>query len=257
MKPSKTFVLASSLIAATAFAAFTSLSLIAQTAHADNLSNELDSLGGSPALVQEARDLEPDNQMAVVENRAVNLNWRLELGIDMGLVGGGDSYVNTQALGANADLHIDPHWSFGVRYLSYNNTLTAQGQQVFQQAESSQAINGGGASTAAVSYPLDTTLGVVSFYPIYGKLNLFNEAITQFDLYVLGGAGQTTSQANGLSPYTSTTWTAGGGVGFWWTQHFASRLEVRYQSYQDKILADATTRSESDVVTMFSLGILL
>ncbi len=257
MKPFKFNRIA--VAAAISLTAFASLSLITRSAHADNLDSELNSLGGNPSITERARELQPDDRMEVVENRTVDRNWRLELGFDYGMLGGGDSYVNSQGIGANADLHIDPHWSIGARYFSFFNSLTPEGQRIAQGAGS--AVQQGAPGTiASFSYPLDTTLGVVSFYPLYGKLNMFDMGVTQFDLYVLGGAGEITTQAEGLSAYSAPTWTAGGGVGFWWTQHFASRLEVRYQGYQDKILGAgnvAMSRAENAIITTATVGFLL
>ncbi len=238
--------------------ALTAFSVLAQAAHADEFDNELNGLGGSPSITRRAEQLQPDDHMEVVENRTVDRNWRFELGVDYGALAGGDSYVDSQGLGANADLHIDPHWSVGVRYFSFFNSLTSEGQRVFNNA-SSQTQSGGPGTAVSVSYPLETTLGVVSFYPLYGKLNLFDMGVTQFDVYVLGGGGQMATQANGLSPYNSPTWTAGGGVGFWWSQHFASRIEVRYQGYQDKVLGQfgPSARAENAIITTATMGFLL
>ena len=124
--------------------------------------------------------------------------------------------------------------------------LTAEGRRIFDNFESNPATS----KTQAVDYPLSSTLAVASFYPLYGKINWFDKATTQFDFYVLAGAGQMELES-GPTP----TWTAGGGIGMWLAKNFSSRLEVRYQSYEDEIYTG--TRPQGMVVSAFSIGILL
>ena len=75
--------------------------------------------------------MDPHNEVSIVQNRAVDRNMRLELGVNYGLVGGGEAYYQTQNLGANLDFHINPHWSVGARYYHSFNSLTSEGQAVF------------------------------------------------------------------------------------------------------------------------------
>src|SRR5690606_17898815 len=109
------------------------------------------------------------------------------------------------------------------------NELTAEGKRVFNEARDSAAVRDP-YNHPAIDYPMSSTMGVISFYPLYGKLNLFDLTTAQFDVYVLGGYGETKLESGG-----APTWTAGGGVGLWLSQHFASRFELRYQNYQDQI----------------------
>ena len=68
---------------------------------------------------------------------------------------------------------------------------------------------------------------MVNFYPIYGKMNLYDLGIVHFDIYALGGYGNIDLRSG-----TTSTYTAGGGFGMWFSQHLTSRLEARYQNYQ-------------------------
>lgn len=217
-----------------------------QVSLAGTISNRLDQMGGNKELMKKAKAVDSENRFRIVQKRAVDRHMRLEVGMNYGFHAGGDSYINTQSIGANVDLHITPRWSFGARYFSHNNSLTSEGQEMWDKAETT----GPGAATRAVDFPLNTTLGVISFYPLYGKINWFDTATTQFDMYLLAGGGQVELQS-GASP----TWTAGGGIGMWLTQHFASRLEVRYQGYQDQIYSGS--RDQGIVVSTLSVGILL
>jgi outer membrane beta-barrel protein len=204
------------------------LSLLAFNAWPDELTTKMDALGANKDLMKKARAIDPHNRVRVVQNRDVDRNYRLELGINYGMAEGGDPYVNTSVLGGNLDFHITPRWSIGARYINSQNELTSEGKQVFADAERRQQQNDPNFRKPGVDYAKDTWLAVLNWYPIYGKMNLFDAGISQFDIYFLGGAGQVT-----LGSGTEPIYTAGGGVGIWFTQHFASRLEARWQGYQD------------------------
>jgi outer membrane beta-barrel protein len=85
---------------------------------------------------------------------------------------------------------------------------------------------------------------------MYGKINFFDVSVVQFDIYSLAGAG-TMQLSSGSTP----TYTAGGGIGFWLSQHVTSRLEVRYQNYQDTVYTGS--RNLNLIVANLGLGVLL
>lgn len=209
----------------------------------------IENLGGNKDLIRRAKALDPDNKIRVVQNRTVDRRLRVELGLNYGVIAGGDPYVNTQNLGGNIDLHINPMWSVGARYYEHFNELSSEGRRIYDDAKN-KAQSNLPYEKVAIDYPLNSTLGIISFYPVYGKLNFFDAGLAQFDLYVLGGYGQVQTES-GSSP----TWTAGGGAGLWLSQHFTTRLEVRYQNYSDRI--SSGTRDLDMVVSNFSFGILL
>jgi outer membrane immunogenic protein len=210
---------------------------------------DIDALGGDEALMKKAQALDAKNRKQIVQKRAVDRSMRMELAASYGMLAGGESYINTSAVGLNADFHFTPRWSIGVRYYDHRNELTSEGERIFSEAEENQAA-GYQAQGPAIDYPDTTTMGVISFYPIYGKLNMFDQGVTQFDIYMLAGAGQMK-----LSSGNHPIYAAGGGLGLWISQHVASRLEVKYQSYQDEIYSG--TRDQESIITTLSLGILL
>ena len=101
-----------------------------------------------------------------------------------------------------------------------------------------------------IDYPEQSIIGVATWYMMYGKLNFFDVKTVQFDLYSLAGAG-TEKLASGDTP----TYTAGGGIAFWMSNHFTSRLEARWQGYQDKVYTG--TRDLNLIVANFGIGVLL
>lgn len=210
-----------------------------------DLINDLDSLGSNQAIAARAKAIDAENRIRVVQNRAVDRRWRFELGLSYDGVTGGDPYLRTNNLGYALDLHINPKFSLGARYYDAKNRFTSEGERIFADANQRRDI-GDNSLRPDIDSPLNSTLGIVTVYPLYGKLNFFNLGITQFDLYMSGGYG-TMVLTSGKTP----TWMAGGGVGIWWSQHFTSRLEVRYQEYEDTI----NTGHRDQAITAFSFGL--
>ncbi len=210
-----------------------------------SLISDLDSLGSNKGIAERAKAIDADNRIRVVQNRSVDRNMRFEFGVNYGTVAGGDSYIETNQLGFLADFHIIPAFSIGVRHFNAYNSLSAEGTRVFDEATKNGAAQDP-YSRPAVDSPVSSTMATVTLYPLYGKLNFFNVGISQFDVYMLGGYGQMKTQNS-----TSPTWTAGGGVGIWWSKHFTSRIEARYQNYTDKIYSGEREQG----TTAFSLGI--
>ncbi len=236
-------ILALLLVAAHAFAASTSIS-------SGEASDELESLNGNQAVSDRAAHLDSRTRAAIVQGRAVDRNWRFELGVNYGPVAFGDPYMSTQNLGANIDLHITPRFSLGVHYAKAYNQLTSEGQQQFSNAQN--AAN----ATPEVSYSQQSVMGVINWYMTYGKFNFFDVKVIQFDIYSLAGVGQeevlTQVGPNSIDQWT-TTWTAGVGIGFWLSKHVTSRVEIRYQTYDD----ENGSRALNLAVATVGFGVLL
>jgi outer membrane beta-barrel protein len=164
------------------------LAFVASLAAADT-SSDLESLGSNQQVSERAAKLESRTRVSIVQGRAVDRNWRLELGTNYGPVAFGDSYLNTQNLGANVDLHINPRLSVGVHYAKAFNQLTADGQNLFNQARTSAATTGD-YTRPQISYQDQQVMGVIDWYMTYGKLNFFDLRTIQFDIYSTAGYGQ-------------------------------------------------------------------
>lgn len=232
----------------TALFVVSSLFLSAHIATAKSLNSRLDRLGGNKELYRKTKAMDPDNRFRVVQKRAVDRYWRLEVGANYSMHAWSEPYVETSTWGGFADLHINPKWSIGARYNKHSNNLTSEGERVLGNLNGGSSFN----NVPEIDLPESSTFGVLSFYPLYGKLNFFDSAVAQFDVYVLGGAGQIE-----LNSGPATAWTAGGGIGVWMNNHFASRLEVRYQAYEDFLAVNQTSRDQNMVVTTLSVGFML
>lgn len=209
-----------------------------------------DSLGSNEGILKRARALNTQQKVRIVQKRAVDRDLRLEFGLTYGGVAGGNSYLNTQPMTGSMEFHINPRISLGARYTQYANQLSKEGQSQFDLAREAQAAGRTDYTVPDIDLPKSSVLGTVSYYPIYGKLNFFDLTVVQFDFYVLAGYGQMELKSGG-----SQTWTAGGGVGFWWTKNLSSRLEIRHQAYQDKVYTG--TRDVGMMIGTLGIGLML
>ena len=153
----------------------------AQQAKQINFAKDVDGLGGNDALMDMAQRLNPETRSRIVQNRLVDRNLRLEVGLTYGGVMGGTTYLQTSNVGASLDFHITPRWSIGARYYDYTNNLTPEGQRIFDTARTANEANTP-ATTVDIDSPYNAKMAVISWYPMYGKINFFDKAIAQFDV---------------------------------------------------------------------------
>ncbi|MES2964564.1 MAG: outer membrane beta-barrel domain-containing protein [Bdellovibrionota bacterium] len=198
--------------------------MVGANAQAADLMKDFDSLGGNDVLLEKAKALNPDTTISIVQDRIVPRRKRLELAPEFSTVVGGDSYNKTSEFGLNAQFHITPRWSIGAKYTMANNTLSPEGEYLLEDVSAT-----GKPQIPDIDYPKNQVLGLLNWYPIYGKMNLLDKGVAHFDVYLLGGGGQVTLRSG-----TTSTYTAGGGIGIWWSQHLTTRAELRYQTYNAK-----------------------
>jgi len=227
-------------------------SVSAAAAAPASTSDQLEALGSNKSVNERVARIESRSRLAIVQTRAVDRHWRLELGTSYGPVVAGDAYLQTQNLNGEVQLHVSPRLSLGVRYMMAFNALTADGRARFDNA--SRAINANAqydTTVPAIDYPEQSVMGIANWYMTYGKINLFDWKTVQFDIYSLAGYGQMTL-ASGSVP----TWTAGAGIGFWLAQHLTSRFELRYQNYADQP-ESGSSRDLHLIIGTFGFGVLL
>lgn len=190
---------------------------------------DFDSLGGNKIILEKAQALNPETQISIVQERTVPRRNRWEIAPEYSGTVGGDTYVKTQNFGMNVHYHITPRWSLGAKFNKSFNKLTPEGETLIEEAkrdyekdpETPLAI------IPNIDYPTEEQMAYLNWYPIYGKMNLLDMGIAQFDVYGTLGAGQVK-----LSSSSSPSYSAGGGFGIWWTRNFSTRLEMRYQTYK-------------------------
>ena len=192
------------------------------TARAADLMKDFDSIGGNDALLDRAKALNPEERVRVVQDRIVTRRNRVEIAPEYSNVVAGDSFNSTNNFGVNVHYHINPHWSVGVKYDYSFNDLKAAGQEVINNTNT----NGKG-WIPDIDYPKQEVIGLLNWYPIYGKMNLYELGVVHFDIYTVGGVGRIFLNSGATMSYT-----AGGGIGLWLSQHLTTRFEMRYETYQ-------------------------
>ncbi|MBC7371740.1 MAG: outer membrane beta-barrel domain-containing protein [Bdellovibrionaceae bacterium] len=192
---------------------------------------EFDSLGGNKIFLERAQALQPEENVGIVQNRTVPLAKRLELAPEFSGTFGGDTYSRTKSIGMNAIYHINSRWAIGAKYNYSFNDLTPEGKALLDQANADRVANPTNPTVPfpTIDYPTSETMALLNWSPVYGKLNLLDMGVAHFDFYLIGGYGQVTL-SSGIAP----TYTAGGGLGFWISQNFSTRFEMRYQNYKAK-----------------------
>lgn len=217
----------------------------------NDVKNEFSTLGDNKDVVERVKNMDSRQKVRIVQNRLVDRNHRLEVAANYAYNGGGDSYVKTQNVGGLLEYHINPRWSLGVQYQKSYNTLTPEGENQFENAQAQMKIDPAGPEKIpAIDYSLETQLATLSYYPIYGKMNLFDSGIAQFDVYLQLGYGRTS-----LLSGQSNLYSVGAGAGVWLTSRVTTRLEVRYQQYKDLLLTEE--RNQNNVQAVASIGVLL
>jgi outer membrane beta-barrel protein len=196
---------------------------------AASIEEDFDGLGGNKILLEKAQALNPETQTSVVQARAVSLRNRFEIAPEYSGTFGGDTYSRTQSFGLNLYYHFTPRWAIGVKYNTSFNRLTAEGEAMVDRAYQDYLKNpkNPNAPIPELDYPKSQTLAMINWSPIYGKLNLLDKTVVQFDAYVLAGAGQVELKSGATSTYLG-----GGGFGFWLNPRFSTRIEMTYQHYQ-------------------------
>lgn len=216
-----------------------------------SLTKDLDALGANRDLVNKASRVSGDSRIRIVQKRAVDRDYRFEGFVDYGALAGGDPYLSSGLMGLNLDFHISPKFSLGVRHQRYNNSLSNEGNRLADSVETT------GRFPDVFDYMTSTTMGTLTWYPIYGKINWFDLGVTQFDIYAIGGAGTTVLVRTGDAP----TYTLGGGVAFWLSNHFSTRFELRYQTLEDQVissdLVSFSNRRLNQTIFTFAVGFLL
>jgi outer membrane immunogenic protein len=234
--------------------ALIALALISLNTWAKDLTDEMDALGANKDLMKKAAAIDAQNRVRVVQNREVDRNLRFEFGLNYGAIAtGGDPYVNTTMFGGQMDFHINPHWSLGARYTNYQNKLSSEGQSMFDDFSKRQAAQQIGV-IPQYSWDKDSWLGVINWYPVYGKINWFDAGVSQFDLYLLGGAGEI-NRATGMAPL----YTADVGIGVWMFKHMSTRLEARWEGHTDQTWdgANWNNRQMNEMVMSATVGFIL
>ena len=207
---------------------------------AEDIMKDFDSLGGNDVLINRAKVLQPDKDVKIVQNRVVKRKWRNEFSGNYANVIGGDAFLETQSLGLNYHLHINHRWAVGAGYFAAFNNLSKEAKFLIDQ-------NG---DVPDVDEPQRGYEVFANFSPIYGKINLLDMGVVQFDTYGIVSFG--TLQ---LKSGNTQTYSVGAGFGLWFSQHLTSRLEIRQRFYESQRFGGPTDIQAT--LASFSIGYML
>ena len=212
----------------------------------DGILEDFDSLGGNDTLLQKVQALTPESRIKIVQQRIVDRFNRHEFSPEIGLISGGNSYFDTSFVALAYQYHINPHWSVGLKYNYYLNELTLEGDELINQAI--ENINEGNELTSIpeMNWPKQSYIAQLNWYPIYGKLNIYDKGVVHFDMYTILGVGQMDLRRGETMIYQ-----IGFGTGFWISQHLTTRLEYKYKTYDVEYYAG----TENTMVHDFSLSL--
>ena len=219
---------------------------ISLSVNAEELLKDFDSLGGNKVLLDKAKALNPQTTVGIVQDRIVSRRNRFEVAFDPSFVLGGDPYIATTNYGLSIHYHITPHWSLGARYNVSTNSLRDEAKYLIHD----QTATGSGI-IPDIDYPQSQALLLLNWYPIYGKMNVYDLGVSHFDVYATLGGGKIQ-----LASGSTNTVTAGGGVGLWVSQHFTTRLEMRWQGYSATHPKYRTTQAMNMTVAGLQMGYL-
>lgn len=183
------------------------------------LMKDFDSLGGNSDLYKKAKALSPSINTHVIQKRIVDRRLRLEVAPTYTTYWGGNPYISSQSAGMEFSFHITPRWSIDASYhFAFMNSTTNEGEFLIKND-----------IVPDIDYPKASMMGFLTYYPFYGKLNLFDNVV-HFDIYTSLGVGSTE-----LRYGNQTTLGANLGMGIWWSQHLTTRLGYRYQTYEAQL----------------------
>jgi outer membrane beta-barrel protein len=198
-----------------------------------DVESDFSDLGGNKIILEKAKALNPEMEVSIVQGRTVSRRNRWELSAESSGSFGGDTYVKTLNAGLNIHYHINPRWSLGVKYNRSFNKLSAEGNALIEQAiaEYEKDPSAPKVLIPEIDFPKETQMAFINWYPIYGKMNLLDKGIAQFDVYALLGYGKVK-----LNSGVQTAYSAGGGFGIWWTKKISTRLEMRWEGFKAQYL---------------------
>ncbi|MCO5114455.1 MAG: outer membrane beta-barrel domain-containing protein [Bdellovibrionaceae bacterium] len=201
---------------------------------------DFDSLGGNADIYEKTSALNPEIKTQVIQNRIVNRRMRFELSPSVTSFWGGNPYMKTSTVGLDVNFHLTPRWSIGVAYNFHAmNELSGEGDRMIRIDSRVQDVD----------YLKQSVLAKVSYYPFYGKLNLFNN-IVHFDIYTSLGGGTVMLRHGNQQALAADI-----GLAVWWSQHLTTRIGYQYMTYEAQLLNGPVRLDLSSAV--LSVGYLL
>lgn len=167
-----------------------------------------------------------ENELRVVRNRTYTKAGKIEVGGFLGITNT-NPFLSVKNLGLSLGYNFTEYLGFEIDYWHYSVSASSAAT-TFENETAAE----GTPHVADSNDPKDFVGGELLYSPIYGKLSLFGRAIIYYDLHLLGGAGETFTEAG-----TYLTPVAGIGQQIWLTKQLSLRLDFRETFYKETVLA--------------------
>jgi len=131
------------------------------------------------------------------------------------------SHLDNKQLGAAYRYHLDPRFSFALKYQVYQNQLTDAGKKLYDD----QKI------LPDADYALKSTTLMVNMNTIYGKMRITEKQVVYFDQYVGIGYGDI-DLARGLQKMINLDL----GFAFWLGKNMSARIGLNNEFYEQRKL---------------------
>lgn len=191
------------------------------------LLKDLNTLGENKFLVPYIKKTSTSSEVSVIQNRFYSRSTKQELLTGLAYITSGPAYFNTTGVSMLYKFYINSKWSVGIDYSYFSNSLSPAGLQIIKDGEAKLTNDPDFAFIPDLDFPKFSYTATASWYPSYGKFNLFNK-IMYFDLFLTSGVGQIV-----LKHKPSPLFLLSLGSSFWFTKKWTGRMELQSKLYKE------------------------
>lgn len=199
----------------------------AWSANSKSLLKDLNTLGENKFLSPYIKQTSTTSEVSVVQNRFYSRKNKQEILTGFSYGTSNPTYFKSMAASWAYKFYLNPKWSVGFKYSYFVNTLSAAGVQIIKRALKNVQKEPDLATIPDLDFPKSSYVATASWYPSYGKFNLFNK-IMYFDLFVSSSAGQII-----LKNKPSFLLSLSMGSSFWLTKKWTTRVEIQNKLYKE------------------------
>ncbi|MBE8221911.1 MAG: hypothetical protein HAW60_04190 [Bdellovibrionales bacterium] len=191
------------------------------------LLNDLNTLGENKFLIPYIKKTSTSSEVSVIQNRFYSRDTKQELLTGFTYTTSGPAYFNTTGVSMLYKYYVSSKISVGINYSYFVNSLSPAGAQVIKDGRSKLKNDPDFAFIPDLDFPKFSYTATASWYPSYGKFNLFNK-IMYFDLFLSSGVGQII-----LKHKPSQLFLLSLGSSFWFTKKWTGRMELQSKLYKE------------------------
>lgn len=202
-------------------------------------------LGKNPKALESGFDFS-SSSLKIIQKRWLPKKFLSEVSLGLSPVLKGFNYMNNYAVSGTYRFFFSDNWSAHFQYSWHFNPITQDGIH--------EVTKRGKIPVELKYYQKQSYTGGIDWYPLYGKVVLYNQLV-YLDLYVsLSGGITQLINLNKSTPLGSL----GLGLVCWWHKNFNTRLEVQGAYYSYGIPANNETETIKEFLSKIyiSAGVL-